>query len=363
MSKKRQCRGCGSHLQSESSNQPGYLPAHLLTDNSRELICQRCYKIKHYGKITMYQAQPDADQVISNGMKWAEAVIIVLDLFDFAASIPKNASEIINNKPVVFVINKIDLLPPKTSVAEAKQWVSQRLEDLELHAPVYMVSGTTGAGVEELSQVITDSTAGKLMIIGVTNSGKSTLIGQILKAHNRPLASTPTTSTIPGTTAERLEWKLGHNKVLSDTPGFIPTGRLSDLVCQDCAMRLIPQQKLHVKVHELGKNSALVIPGYAAVKPLSQDRSVLVGFTASEVVWLRTNEAKINQRLNQVDCECFAPKWNTVTIEVPNHHDLMIHGLGWVSARKADLVCELTIPEGIGYTVWPNLIGGKKYFS
>ena len=40
--------------------------------------------------------------------------------------------------------------------------------------------------------------------------------------------------------------------------------------------------------------------------------------------------------------------------------DLVISGLGWVSARKADFQLLLHIPAGVKHFIRPNLIGPKK---
>ena len=43
------CRGCGAPLQSENSDKAGYIPGTVLGQRG-QLICQRCYKMTHYGQ-------------------------------------------------------------------------------------------------------------------------------------------------------------------------------------------------------------------------------------------------------------------------------------------------------------------------
>ena len=45
-----QCQGCGAFLQSHDPNALGYIPRQALESRKGDLICQRCYRIKHYGK-------------------------------------------------------------------------------------------------------------------------------------------------------------------------------------------------------------------------------------------------------------------------------------------------------------------------
>ena len=49
------CIGCGSVLQSEKKEQPGYLPERLLksavTTPEASIYCQRCFRLRHYNEI------------------------------------------------------------------------------------------------------------------------------------------------------------------------------------------------------------------------------------------------------------------------------------------------------------------------
>ena len=48
---KKNCIGCGIELQTEYPNKEGYLQEEVLNSKDRaELYCQRCFKIKNYGK-------------------------------------------------------------------------------------------------------------------------------------------------------------------------------------------------------------------------------------------------------------------------------------------------------------------------
>lgn len=361
MGKQTQCRGCGSFLQSKEPDMIGYLPEHLLQGGGEERICQRCYKLIHYGQVNTQSETPDPRRVLTHGLDWAEALLIVVDLMDFAASLPEGLSQLSKGKRTLVLVNKIDLLPPRTRVFEAKAWVEREIARQGIRAQVMMVSASTGQGLDTVRRVLSHQPYKKWLVIGATSVGKSTLIKKLLQADNLQGGGLPTVARLPGTTIERVQWKLKNGLILSDTPGFVPEGRLLDQLCPSCAQKLTPAKQLNVRVYNLGPNSGLVIPGIASIKPLGTDEEVvMLGFTASDVSWQRANIQRFPQWLAKGCQRCSFKEWQTFTIDLPANHDLVIHGLGWISSRRGGLNCEVTIPANVAYTVRTNLIGAKK---
>jgi len=359
MKEQRQCQGCGAYLQSDQPDALGYLPRHILESGQGEMICQRCYRIKHYGKDQTYNNQLDTEKVILEGLDWAQGIVVILDLMDFEASIPRNILRWARKHEMIAVLNKVDLLPPRTRPGEASTWARHRLLALGIDPEIIPASSITGHGITDLLAAINRMPAQKWIVIGVTNSGKSSLISRILQHQVKAPRLLPTTSAFPGTTVALTRWDLDHGIVLSDSPGLVPKGRLTDLVCPDCAVRLIPSRQLKVGVHPINNRSALVVPGLAAVQPHAREEVVLVGFTASQVAWRRANADKIPGWLAQQCGNCRLPQWVTHDVSLEPNEDLYINGLGWVSARRRPVECTLTIPRGVEYTVRVNLIGAK----
>lgn len=358
MNKNRQCRGCGATLQSENPNAVGYLPEHLLSEPGKELICQRCFRIRHYSQHQEYQGISDAEQVIAQSMNWAQGTILILDLMDFEASIPRNIDLFTGKQNIVVALNKVDLLPPKTPVLEARDWALRRLRALNIKAEVVPISSLSGFGIKDLLAALYESSARRWLVCGVTNVGKSTLITKILQSQGKKQGLTPTTARFPGTTVACTRWAIDQGIILSDSPGLTSQGRLTDFVCMDCAVKLIPSQRLNVSVYNLKSQGALVVPGLAAFRP-KQDGALIIGFTASQVKWQRANISKLDSWLTQSCAECRVTKWDRVDVELKPHQDLYIHGLGWISVRHHSTAGELIIPHGVDFTVRPNLIGGK----
>lgn len=48
------CPGCGAAIQFEDPKKPGYIPREVYErrlEEGREILCQRCFRMKHYGKL------------------------------------------------------------------------------------------------------------------------------------------------------------------------------------------------------------------------------------------------------------------------------------------------------------------------
>lgn len=363
MMRSRQCPGCGAYFQSEDETEVGYLPAHLGKDEpSGKLICQRCYKIKHYGIDINPKAFIKVEKAIDAGLQWADGLLIILDIVDFDASLPHNLHELLVDKTGLIVINKIDLLPSKTGADEVKRWAQARLKRHGITEEIICVSSITGYGIDKLAVKLTKSSEQNWMVIGVTNAGKSTLIGRVLENLEILPEQAPVSARFPGTTINCVKRMLTDNKVLSDSPGLVPQGRLTDIVCKDCAVKLIGSKKINVTLYNNVRfKSGLAIWGFAAVIPVNLvDETTIIGFTASEFPWQIANVNSIDNRL-KLGCHCLREiDWVEYIVEIPPNYDLIVHGLGWVSVRKNKVTCQLIIPYGVRFGLRPNLVGPKN---
>src|SRR5690554_1265502 len=175
----KQCRGCGAPIQTTNPQEYGYVPPQLEKEGEAP-ICQRCYRITHYGRDELGPVMPEASvKALREGAAWASHVALVVDLLDFEAGLPKSLLEYIKHKPLLVVANKQDLLPEKTTPHEVTVWVKSRLKKLGVSADVQVVSALKGYGFPELASWI-EAHQPKLLVTGVTNVGKSHVISRLL---------------------------------------------------------------------------------------------------------------------------------------------------------------------------------------
>ena len=153
-------------------------------------------------------------------------VDIVIELVD--ARIPESSrnpliDEIVGNKPRIMVLNKADLADPAKTQAWINYYQSQGIQALAIDAQ-------HGKGLKQLEKqcqaLMSDYFAKqaakgvkpraiRLMILGIPNVGKSTLINRFV-GKNQAI-----TGNKPGVTKAQRWLKVGRNFELLDTPGIL----------------------------------------------------------------------------------------------------------------------------------------------
>lgn len=366
------CPGCGLPLQTTNPKAPGYVPEFK---EGKNLICQRCYRISHYGKLTEVKIpEGDLRRVIRTATGRADLTLLVADFFDPEGSFAPHWEELIQNR-VILLVNKADLIPPRTPRPEIEEWFSKRWQKQFPRLPlagVMTVSARDVSGMSELRGILRGK---KAAVAGAANVGKSSLLSRLLKeesGHRRPERNPrlPTVSPFPGTTQGITFWSLKETgSELFDTPGLIPDTRMGDRLCPVCAGRLLPKRELQIKVWDVSPGEAVLFGELAAVWNLSSSARTMVFFAAESVKLHKTKGEKAERLLRE------APEWLRGTCpqdavvltaeqiirdwEVHSGEDLFISGLGWAAVKKETANLRAVVPERVETGVRPSLIGKK----
>jgi ribosome biogenesis GTPase A len=123
------CKGCGAKIQTEDNKSPGYVKPELFdTKDPQEVICQRCFRIRHYSEVFPYTvSNSDYLQVIEK-IKSEDALIVkIVDIFDFSGSFVPAIKELTGNEDVILVGNKMDLLPKNVKPSRILDWLNLML--------------------------------------------------------------------------------------------------------------------------------------------------------------------------------------------------------------------------------------------
>ncbi len=359
----RYCQGCGAKIQSTEPHRFGFVPAHLL--NQDAVLCQRCFRINHYGRNELDPvAASDSLESIQAGTDWSTGVCLVVDLLDFESALPPELLGLIRGKEVVLAVNKVDLIPKKTPYKELESWVKSRLDYYGLPGVRFvLVSAANGYGFPALADHL--ATLGKQVVfVGVTNVGKSSVLQRLLQMRiggGKRKQIEPTISAYPGTTVSVSRWSCPGGLVLADSPGFVPQGRISDLVSPELALEIIPHESLSSHLYPIQAEDVVFIRGLCAVECLaSGGQGLLLGFTGSGVRWQKSSNRQLDKCLQKGSELAPIKVWEEALVELKPREDLFINGLGWISARKAKYKLRLTIPAGAEFTIRPNLIGQKN---
>jgi len=222
------CEGCGVEIQTENPKKPGYIPESVLKEkieNNESVVCQRCFKLKHYNYLLPITINSDFSHEIDTILKDFKTVLWVVDVIDLEGTFRKEIAEKLKEKNIFLIVNKIDLLPKSTPYENLKKWLLLRIKEMGLNIPddhIRMVSVKTGMGIEKTKKLLLQTEKEKVLIAGVTNVGKSSFL-------NRLVGGEITVSAYSGTTLKVLKAKLPNtNLQLFDTPGIFTQDRLCD---------------------------------------------------------------------------------------------------------------------------------------
>ena len=164
-----------------------------------------------------------AKDIIVNNLKLVDVVIELLDARIPYSSANPMLQEIIAGKPRLVALNKSDL----ADRAVTKQWVEYFKKQ---GIPAVAVDAPQGRGIkqlvamtEELARPMTDklvskgakARAARVMILGIPNVGKSSLINRLAGSNKAKTADKP------GVTRAKQWIRLGGNLELLDTPGIL----------------------------------------------------------------------------------------------------------------------------------------------
>lgn len=172
---------------------PASLPVHAL--------CQRCYQLKHYGKLAVATASPrDWAQFVTAAAHMDALLVQVVDIFDLEDSTSLGAGApgteampddvnadvraALAARPTLVIVNKADLLPKSTHWGRVHNWLRARCKQLLPDRNVVglvIASAKDGEGIEDVMEAIKAHRRGRdVVFLGAANVGKSSLVNRLL---------------------------------------------------------------------------------------------------------------------------------------------------------------------------------------
>jgi len=158
-------------------------------------------------------------ELIQQNLKMVDAVIEVIDARIPVSSRNPIIDELVKSKPRIIVLNKSDLADDSVSRKWEEKFKAEGIRVLSMNC-------MSGKGVKELFKLLEKMNAEKnqdrvmqkafrLMIVGVPNVGKSSLINRMTGKKSAQ------TGDRPGVTKGKQWLKLQNNMQLLDTPGIL----------------------------------------------------------------------------------------------------------------------------------------------
>lgn len=258
----RKCQGCGAVLQTENPKLIGFTP------KADAKVCQRCFRLKHYNdSMVSYREGIEVDDVLNEVNKLDALICYVVDLFDFEAGLFYRLMAQSKNKDILLIATKRDLLPKTMGYDKLSKFIMKRCKEegivlkgvVIVEDLVHKAQSENNPSIENVKNAIETLRGGKdVVMMGMANAGKSTLINGLLNSQ------TITTSAHPGTTLGLIEMDYEGYK-LYDTPGLKSTGSILTYCSEADLKTIIPSKTIKPTVYQLKGNQSLSLGGLARI--------------------------------------------------------------------------------------------------
>ena len=355
------CIGCGVEIQTADKTKLGYAPPSALEKD--KIICQRCFKLKHYNEVQDVSLTDDDFLKILHGIGSTNALIVkIVDIFDFNG-------RFVGNNDILLIGNKVDLLPKSVKPKKLVNWMKESSRELGLKpVDVNLISAEKGTGIKEVADAIEHYREGKdVYVVGCTNVGKSTFINRLIKEFSGEKEDVITTSHFPGTTLDIIDIPLDDEHSLFDTPGIINHHQMAHFVSKEDLKIITPKKEIKPKVFQLNEQQTLFFGGLARFDFVSGDRQSFVCHFSNLLNIHRTKLDNAYELYERQKGELLQPPGKNELNEFPElvAHEFMIKeaktdivfsGLGWVTINEPHTKVVAHVPRGVGVVVRRSLI-------
>ena len=361
------CIGCGVKVQAEDPEALGYAPKSAL--EKENIICQRCFKLKHYNEVQDVSLTDDDFLKILNKVGETDSLIVkIVDIFDFNGSWLPGLHRFVGGNDVLLIGNKVDLLPKSVKHNKLINWMKQSAKELGLQpVDVLLVSAEKGKCISEAAEAIEHYRQGRdVYVVGCTNVGKSTFINRLIKQVTGE-ADIITTSHFPGTTLDMIEIPLDDGHAMYDTPGIINHHQMAHYVDSRDFKIIMPKKEIKPKVYQLNEGQTLFFGGLARLDYVSGGRRSLTCHLSNELLIHRTKLEKADELYKNHAGELLTPPRQEQMDEFPKlvpyefslkeaKMDIVFSGLGWVTVNEPGAKIVAHVPKGVQVIIRKSLI-------
>ena len=266
----RKCMGCGNILKD---------------DELEHNICNRCFRLKHYGEYHVTNKDNSDYLKIINNIDSNDLVIYVTSLLNLTIM------DLSKFKNVIVVLTKRDILPKSVKDNKIIDYVKNHynFKDIEV------ISSIKNYNLDNLISKIEKYNKKKVYLIGNTNSGKSTLLNKLIENYSESDINI-TTSMYPSTTLDTIEVKINDIEFI-DTPGIIDNGSVINYIDYKMLKKITPKKEVKPRTYQIKGKGSLVIEDLVRIDYETNDNRMTI-YIANSVNILRVGAA--NSRLKNL---------------------------------------------------------------
>ena len=347
------CIGCGIELQTEDENKLGYIKKEILdkyllnNDNptNKEILCQRCFKIKHYNDYSNYViSYKELTKIINKINKENNLVIYIIDVLNLDFSYLNKFI----NKDIVIILNKRDLLPKSINDNKLINYLKKEIKKQNTNNNKILEIIVNSNKKLDISKEILDKLLLKykkyknIYITGLANSGKSSLINNLISIlYNK--RNTITTSKISGTTIDLIKIPLNNYRFLIDTPGYLSKNNFVKYLNFKEQLKSIPDKTIKPKIYQLETSQSLIIDNFLILNYLEGTIKSFTLYFNNNLNIQRSKLENLSKHINFDNYQKF--KKNIIELKEDKKYNIILNSLGIISFEGKGKIEILTFEE------------------
>ena len=300
----KKCLGCGITLQTTNKKEKGYIPLEKYDNAS---YCQRCFRLTHYGEEIKMSTPYSSKEIINKINKTPHLTLFLTDFLNLTEEVFKLYHEI--KTPKILIVNKCEILP---KFLKKEKLINYLRDTFKVNDKIIIKGDKGSREAERVCNFIEKNQTSKIYLVGLSNSGKSTLINDLAHLLNSKIPKL-TTSKNFNTTLDFLEINLTPTMTLIDTPGFFMENTLN----------IKKGKKIKSFVFQMKENETLNLTEEVYLK--TKNTCNITYFTDI------SNERVIKKNYKQ-------GQTYSTELKIKKNEDLIINGLGFLTFKQDTVI-------------------------